>query len=84
MVNKMSSIKKWFNKLSKSYQEKLLLAISTASGVLIALVWRDTLQKIIDALIPVDGTLKGQVIYALAVTAIVVLMNVILTRMMKK
>ena len=51
----------------------IISSIMTAFGLVVALAWKDTINATVDYLMPDsdDGTLKGMYISALAVTALV-------------
>ncbi len=51
----------------------IISSIMTAFGLVVALAWKDTINATVDHLMPDsdDGTLKGMYISALAVTALV-------------
>lgn len=77
------SLKKSFKKLKKSYQDRLVQSIMTASGLFLALVYKDALQNIINTFIKLENTVQGNLIYIGVVTAIIVTGTVIINKWVK-
>ena len=80
--------KKWknFPRISELLQEEnieklnvrqiVMSSVMTAFGLVVALVWKDTIVATVDYLLPNtdDGTLQGMYISALAVTMLVIIL----------
>jgi len=67
----MSDFKENIEKLN--VRQIVLSSVMTAFGLVVALVWKDTIIATVDYLLPNtdDGTLQGMYISAIAVTALV-------------
>jgi hypothetical protein len=70
----MSDFKENVEKLN--VRQIVLSSVMTAFGLVVALVWKDTIIATVDYLLPNtdDGTLQGMYISAIAVTALVMVL----------
>ena len=70
----MSEFKENIEKLN--VRQIVLSSVMTAFGLVVALVWKDTIIATVDYLLPNtdDGTLQGMYISAIAVTALVMVL----------
>ncbi len=70
----MSDFKENIEKLN--VRQIVLSSVMTAFGLVVALVWKDTIIATVDYLLPNtdDGTLQGMYISAIAVTALVMVL----------
>ena len=70
----MSDFKDNVEKLN--VRQIVLSSVMTAFGLVVALVWKDTIIATVDYLLPNtdDGTLQGMYISAIAVTAVVMVL----------
>ena len=70
----MSDFKENIEKLN--VRQIVLSSVMTAFGLVVALVWKDTIIATVDYLLPNtdDGTRQGMYISAIAVTALVMLL----------
>ena len=64
----------------------VISSIMTAFGLVVALAWKDTINATVNYLMPDsdDGTLKGMYISAIAVTALVMGLAVLVLKINKK
>ena len=70
----MSDFKDNVEKLN--VRQIVLSSVMTAFGLVVALVWKDTIVATVDYLLPNtdDGTIQGMYISAIAVTALVIVL----------
>ena len=70
----MADFKENIEKLN--VRQIVLSSVMTAFGLVVALVWKDTIVATVDYLLPNtdDGTLQGMYISALAVTMLVIIL----------
>ena len=70
----MSDFKENIEKLN--VRQIVLSSVMTAFGLVVALMWKDTIIATVDYLLPNtdDGTLQGMYISAIAVTALVMVL----------
>ena len=70
----MSDFKDNVEKLN--VRQIVLSSVMTAFGIVVALVWKDTIVATVDYLLPNtdDGTIQGMYISAIAVTALVIVL----------
>ncbi len=70
----MADFKENIEKLN--VRQIVMSSVMTAFGLVVALVWKDTIVATVDYLLPntADGTLQGMYISALAVTMLVIIL----------
>ena len=84
-MNPMEVVKTESARLSQEVKEKTLGYILTALGLVAGLAWNEAIKSIIDSVFPSEkGTLMAQLIYAVAITVVVVVVATYLTRYIQK
>jgi hypothetical protein len=76
----MNNIGKTISNTYVNIKQRTAIAVTTALGLLIAFVWNDTIKSIINYYYPPEkiGSLGAKVIYAIILTAIVVIFQMYL------
>ncbi len=92
MLNKISDVlneqnelmvytKQATKKYTKKYKEHVLIAISSALGLIIGLAWKDLINKVVELYLKTrlpQGSLWGDLITAIVITAVMVAALVII------
>jgi len=68
--------------IKQAFKEKMLTFILAAFGLVAALAWNDAVQSLFNELFPKSRALIGKVIYAMLITAIVVVVSHRLERLL--
>jgi hypothetical protein len=83
--NRIVAIKDHGAKLEKEIREKTLGYIVTSFGLVAGLAWNDAIKSMIEEFFPLHkDTVKAKTVYAVVITAIVVLVSIYLSRLFKK
>lgn len=83
--NKLNRIRAEGQKMGQEAKDKLLTYIVSAFAFVAGFAWNDAIKSLIDYFFPLGGgTVWAKLIYALAVTVIVVLATILLTRFFNK
>ncbi len=81
----INKIQKESGELKRQVKEKVVTAIIAALGLVTGLAWNDAIKALIESLFPLGrNTLLAKFVYALIITAVVIILSVYLVRIFKK
>lgn len=72
------------SEISKMIMETMLTLITTAFAFVAGLAWNEAIQKLIEEFYTAGGAVTGLLIYAVIVTIVAVVVNVLLARIAGK
>ena len=83
--NSLQKIKKTSTALQQEIQEKTLGYILAALGLVAGLAWNDAIKALLESIFPAsDDTIIAKFLYALLITAVIVILTSCLMRWFKK